>query len=184
MFEKEINSKIKEKFNLCEIWRIRNPKIKHFTFRQQQISEFIQRRLDYFFVANLLQEFVNKTDVLTAFTTDHSSLLFSLDLRKDENRGKGLWKFNNYLGMNSDFQTKMKFHIKSTLETLKIEEIRDLQVRWEFLKYEIRKFSIELSKQQAQNTKKKIFFPKISSKNQKITQITLKIRNTQTAEIN
>ena len=52
----------------------------------------------------------------------------------------------------------MKFHIKSTLETLKIEEIRDLQVRWEFLKYEIRKFSIELSKQQAQNTKKKIFF--------------------------
>ena len=94
---------IKEKFNLCEIWRIRNPKIKHFTFRQQQISEFIQRRLDYFFAANLLQEFVNKTDVLTAFTTDHSSLLFSLDLRKDENRGKGLWKFNNYLGMNSDF---------------------------------------------------------------------------------
>ena len=94
---------IKEKFNLCEIWRIRNPKIKHVTFRQQQISEFIQRRLDYFFDANLLQEFVNKTDVLAAFSTDHSSLLFSLDLSKDENRGKGLWKFNNYLGMNSDF---------------------------------------------------------------------------------
>ena len=60
--------------------------------------------------------------------------------------------------MNSDFQTKMKFHIKSTLETLKIEENRDLQVRWEFLKYEIRKFSIELSKQRSQNTKKKFFF--------------------------
>ena len=40
--------------------------------------------------------------------------------------------------MNSDFQTKMKFHIKSTLETLEIERINDLQVRWEFLKYEIR----------------------------------------------
>ena len=48
--------------------------------------------------------------------------------------------------MNSDFQRKMKFHIKSTLETLEIEGIRDPQVRWEFLKYEIRKFLIEFSK--------------------------------------
>ena len=60
--------------------------------------------------------------------------------------------------MNSDFQTKMKFHIKSTLETLEIEGITDLQVRWEFLKYEIRKFSIEFSKLQAQNTKKEKMF--------------------------
>ena len=60
--------------------------------------------------------------------------------------------------MNSDFQTKMKFHIKSTLETLEIEGINDLQVRWEFLKYEIRKFSIEFSKLQAQNPKKEKMF--------------------------
>ena len=55
----------------------------------------------------------NKTDVLTAFSTDHSPLLFSLDLRKYKNRGKGFWKFNNSLSMNSDFVTKMKFHIKT-----------------------------------------------------------------------
>ena len=81
---------IKEKFNLCDIWRIRNPKIKRFTFRQQYISGFIQRRLDYFFVSDLLQESVNKTYVLAAFSTDDSPLLFSLNLHKDENRGKGL----------------------------------------------------------------------------------------------
>ena len=56
--------------------------------------------------------------------------------------------------MNSDFQIKMKFHIKSTLETLEIEKIIDPQVRWEFRKCEIRTFSIESSKLQAQNTKK------------------------------
>ena len=54
--------------------------------------------------------------------------------------------------MNSDFQTKMKFHIKSTLETLEIEGISDFQVRWEFLKYQIRKISI------FQNTKKEKMF--------------------------
>ena len=145
---------IKEKLDFCDIWRILNPKIKRFTFRQQHISGFIQRRLDYFFLSNLLQESVNKTGILAAFSTNHSPLLFSLKLRKDENRGKGLWKFNNSLSMNSDFQTKMKFHIKSTLETLEIEGITDLQVRWEFLKYEIRKFSIEFSKLLAKNAKK------------------------------
>ena len=85
-------------------------------------------------------------------------VLFSLDLCKDENSGKGLWKFNNSLSMNSDCVTKMKFHIKSTLETLEIEGIIDFQVRWEFLEYEIRKFSIEFSKLQAQNTKKEKMF--------------------------
>ena len=56
--------------------------------------------------------------------------------------------------MNCDFQTKIKSHIKGTLETLEIEGIRDFQVRWKFLKYEIRKFSTEFSKLQAQNTNK------------------------------
>ena len=69
---------------------------------------------------------LNKTFYfLAAFSTDHSPLLFSLDLSKDGNRGKGLWKFNNSLTMNSAFQTKIKFNIKSTLETLEIEGIRD-----------------------------------------------------------
>ena len=45
---------IKEKFNLCDIWRIRNPKAKRFTFRQNHVSGFIQRRLDYFFISNNL----------------------------------------------------------------------------------------------------------------------------------
>ena len=114
---------IKEKSNLCNIWR--NPKIKRFTFRQEHTSGFIQGKLDYFFVSNLPQKLVNKTDALAAFSTDHSPLLFSLDLRKDENKAKELWKFNNSLCISSNFLTKMKFHIKSTPETLKIKQITD-----------------------------------------------------------
>ena len=92
--------------------------------------------------------------MLAAFSNYHLPLLFSLNLRKDENRGEGLWKFNNVLSMSSDFQTKMKFLIKSTLEPLVIKGIRDLPVRWEFLRFEIRMFSIEFSKLQAQKKKK------------------------------
>ena len=87
--------------------------------------------------------------MLADFSTDHSPLLFSLDLRKYENRGKGPWKFTNSLSMNSEFVTKMKFHLNSTLETLEKKEITDFQIRWKFLKYKIRKFTIEFSNLQA-----------------------------------
>ena len=39
-----------EKYNLVDIWRIRNPTSNRFTFRQNHSSGLIQRRLDYIFV--------------------------------------------------------------------------------------------------------------------------------------
>ena len=38
-----------ETFELCDIWRIRNPTEKRFTFRRNHISGYIKQRLDYFF---------------------------------------------------------------------------------------------------------------------------------------
>ena len=38
-------TELKEKFDLCDIWRIRNPKTKRYTFRQKHVSGLIQRRL-------------------------------------------------------------------------------------------------------------------------------------------
>ena len=51
---------IKESLNLCDIWIIRNPKFKWYTFRQNHSSSFIQRRLNYIFVSNVLQERMKK----------------------------------------------------------------------------------------------------------------------------
>ena len=44
----------------------------------------------------LLQESVNKMDVLATFSTDHS-LLFTLSVITEDIWGNGLWKFNNSL---------------------------------------------------------------------------------------
>ena len=41
----------KESLELCDNWRLRNPKKKCYTFRQQHVTIFIQRRLDYFLVS-------------------------------------------------------------------------------------------------------------------------------------
>ena len=42
-------------YDLCDIWKIRNTKVKQFTFTQQHSSGFIQRRLNYFFISNGLK---------------------------------------------------------------------------------------------------------------------------------
>ena len=79
---------ITENLDLCDIWRIRNPKRKRFTFRQHHSTGFIQRRLDYFFISNSLQESIKTTDTLAAFSTNHSPITFSLCHLKQFLRGK------------------------------------------------------------------------------------------------
>ena len=64
-------------------------------------------------------------------------------------KGKGLWIFNSSLTLNKEFVEKMKEHMSTCLNLPEKENILDDQVRWEYLKYEVRKFSIKFSKVQA-----------------------------------
>ena len=41
---------LKESYDLCSIWRVRNKKSRQCTFTQQHYTGFIQRRLDYIFI--------------------------------------------------------------------------------------------------------------------------------------
>lgn len=53
-------SKTTGKYDLVDIWRIRNQTSNRFTFRQKHSSEFIQRRLNYIFVSNSFQDSIKK----------------------------------------------------------------------------------------------------------------------------
>ena len=92
----------KECLGLCETWWVRNPKKKRKTFRQQHVIGFVQRRLDYFLVSNNLKESINKMDILTTLSTNHSPIFFSLPKNIDISRSEGLWKFNNTLCQHFD----------------------------------------------------------------------------------
>ena len=75
---------LKESLNLCDIYRIKNPKSKAFTFRQRHFSGILQRRLDYLFISNNMQELVKNVKILNALSTDQSPLFYSfLNLTKN-----------------------------------------------------------------------------------------------------
>ena len=77
--------------------------MKRCTFRQNYASGFIERRLDFFLISIIS---AIKTDVLASFSTDHSPIFFSLQLKEMPTRGKGFWKFNNSLTSNDDYVEK------------------------------------------------------------------------------
>ena len=109
---------IVESFKLCDIWRIQNPTKKRFTFRQNPISGYMQRRLNYFFVFNKLQESIKGTNLIASLSTDHSPISFTLRRLQLIGKDKGLGIFNRSLTLNKEFVEKMKEHLSTCLNLL------------------------------------------------------------------
>ena len=82
--------------------------MKKFTFRQKHASGFIQRRLDYFFISNSLQDVITHADFFVAFSTDHSPVTISISKNKNPIHGHGFWKFNSSLLSDQNYITKTK----------------------------------------------------------------------------
>ena len=145
---------LKGSLNLCDIWQIRNPQSKTFTFRQCHFSGILQRGLDYLFIPNNMQELAKNVKILNSLSTDHSPLFCSFLSLSNISRGRGLWKFNNSLISNSNFVDEMKTLIQKVIFSLENDTYLTDQVKWELLKYEIRKFAINFSRKLAQNSRK------------------------------
>ena len=143
---------LKETYNLTDVWRIRNPKVKQYTFRQKHVSGFLQRRLDYFFISNNIQEFILDTNIIPSISSDHSSILISFSKDKQNNKSSGFWKFNNSLLSDDIFKEELKKHIQNIKNDNELSN--DSQIKWEFLKYQIRKFTIRLSKMRTKEEQK------------------------------
>ena len=107
-------TKIIEQYDLCDIFRVRFPENKRFSFRQSTPRRL--RRLDFFLISNSLQESAKKNEILTSLSSDHSPVLIALDAVPETIKGSTYWKFNSLLLKNPDFCTKM------------IEEIERLKI--------------------------------------------------------
>lgn len=96
-------------YDLVDIWRVCNPKSKEFTWHQRK--PIIQKRLDYWFISELLQDDVTKFDIITSIKTDHSAMVLDVDSMADQLSGPSSWKFNNSLLDHSIFVQSMRDNI-------------------------------------------------------------------------
>ena len=87
---------------------------------KNHFSVFIQRRLDFFFISNTLQESIKKIGILPSFCSDHSPIFTSYKNSQDISLGKYFWKFSNSLIQDDKYLSEMKEHInfnKSSFDT-------------------------------------------------------------------
>ena len=109
----------------------KSPNVRCSIFRARTtLLVFQKEHLIYFLFLRICRNFSK-----TPFGTDHSLIVFSLELKDMILRGKGLWKFNNNLTSNAEYAEKMQNHIFETLRMLDQDNITDKELRWEFLKF-------------------------------------------------
>ena len=125
-----------------DIWRLRNTDKKRYTWRQKLPR--VQCRLDYFLISHQLLDIVIDTDIMPSMLSDHSQILLDLKYLPEPILGSGLWKMNASLLSDEDYKNKLKKLIHEWL--LQYRGITDHNVKWELIKYEVRKFSIHFSK--------------------------------------
>ena len=133
--------------DLVDIWRIRNPRERRFTWRQK--SPVIQRRLDFWLVSDTLQEDVESVDIIPSTKSDHSAITLALDGIDDSKREPSFWKFNSTLVNDNEYCQLLDGNFKMWQEEFK--EVIDKRVLWDLLKYKIRLFTIDYSKIKARS---------------------------------
>ena len=96
------------KESMVDIWRLSNRNLRGFTWRLQNPCR--RSRLDYFLISEDILSLDPKIEYIPAYKSDHNPILLSF-IKSWQNRGRGLWKFNNQLLQNQDYIKVVKEEI-------------------------------------------------------------------------
>ena len=137
--------KTMQDFDLIDYWREQNPNIRRFTFhRKQQRS-----RLDFWLIPDHFKNKIRSCSIKLAIHSDHCPVTLEI-LKKEEKRGPGLWKINNTIIKEPDYVKGLKNLIKEFGEN---HLNSNPNMKWDFLKFEIKTFSIRYSSEKRKKEK-------------------------------
>ena len=137
-----------------DIWRIKNPEIKSFTWCQNSPQIFC--RLDYWFIFNNLQDWIKSTDIIPA--------LKNRSFRNFARRGRQRAKTCERSRL---LENETAFILDDTIYSQEIsplipkwvsegqKELSDASSVWEGTKFNIRDYAIRFSKKRARSRKDK-----------------------------
>ena len=159
---------IMNEWNLTDLWRVRNPTVRMYTWSRTQ-PNYTASRIDNILVTEGLTTMVENTTHLTGIRSDHTAVFCSVRIEQNI-RGAGFWKMNTSLLTNTQFVIQMRQLIKN-----KIEEYEHLESpeTWELLKVKIREFAQEFAKKNVEERKAKIadISEELSDLEQKVAEI-------------
>lgn len=117
-------------YDLVDIWRMRNPGSKLFTWKHMEVEE---------------------ANIKTAVRTDHSAITISFNSLHEQTRGPSYWKFNSSLVNDENYVLVVNQKLPEWLQEFK--EVEDKRVLWDLIKYRMRQFTLRYSKENARKRK-------------------------------
>ena len=147
-------------FELFDIWRLKNPNTKRFTFRQKK--PIIQSRLDFFMVTRDVIDMTEQAQVLASFCSDHSCISLTLSQIENQSRGPGFWKFNSLLIGDVEFVAALNNYLTDLIQ--QFDNVDDKRVKWELIKYKVKGFCRQFSilRKRNQNREENILLSKLN----------------------
>ena len=129
-----------ETFDLLDALRFQHPNRKIFT--RVQRTPPVLSRIDHWLISSHLANCLKTTRALPGVKSDHSIIFLNL-CTSTAQRGRGFWKFNAQLLKDIEYVNK----VSNMITTLRNDtvDLSDKHVRWDYIKTEIRGFTIQYS---------------------------------------
>ena len=135
--------------DLVDIWRIRNPDKRLFTWKQT-----IKRRLDFWLISDICQDEVEQVKIIPSIKSDHSAITLLFNGIEEQRHGPSHWKFKSNLTKDEEYIKLITESVPVWIEDFK--DVNDKRVLWDLIKYRIRQVSMRYSKEKARQRKVKI----------------------------
>ena len=138
--------------DLVDVWRIRNPDIRSFTWKQTK--PLIQRQLDFWLISDICQDEVEQVKIIPSIKSDHSAITLLFNGIEEQRHGLSHWKFNSNLTKDEEYLKLITDSVPVWIEEFK--DVNDKRVLWDLIKYRIRQVSMRYSKEKARLRRVKI----------------------------
>ena len=143
---------LKQTFDLIDIYRIRNEEKREYTHRSSRHGTY--SRIDRFYISDNLQNYVSSVNITPPVLADHSVLSIHIKWEDDTPKGPGFWRLNNDLLLNEEYVNQIKEIIKHATEGGNAND--NWRTRYDFLKFEIKQHSINVSKKIAKKNRDEV----------------------------
>ena len=140
-------------YSLKDVWRIHHPHTRQYTWRR--LNPVQQSRIDYVFASKHLvsNNVVVKSEIEPGILSDHSIVNLEMRIYSNE-KGPGLWRFNNTLLKNEEFVNSVRDEISKAIAGTEIYAATSNKgLMIEMLSSQIRVIGIKISKRLARKAR-------------------------------